>query len=202
MTYLPENSGAGKSSLFQGLLRLVDRASITGQILIDDVDISQLTLVDLRSHLSVIPQRPILFSGTLRYNIDPFDHYTDEECWNALEVVQLKKLVLNHPNGLGLMVAGSGVSFSSGQCQLICAARAILKRSKILLIDEATANVDPETDSIIQRVLTKEFQDRTVLTIAHRLNTVLQSDRILVLNRGEIENFDIPEKILQRYHKL
>ncbi|UJR18265.1 hypothetical protein I4U23_005168 [Adineta vaga] len=173
-------TGAGKSSLFQGLLRLIDRSSVTGQILIDGIDISQLTLAHLRSHLSIIPQQPILFSGTIRYNLDPFNQYTDEECWMALEVVQLKKLVMNHSDGLLLLLTGSSFNLSTGQCQLICAARAFLKKSKILLIDEATANVDPETDSLIQKVLTEKFQDRTVLTIAHRLNSVVRSDRILV----------------------
>lgn len=141
----------------------------------------------------------MLFSGTLRYNLDPFNHYTDEQCWIALETVQLKKLVSEHPDGLLLLLTESGKNFSAGQCQLICAARAILKNSKILLIDEATANVDRETDLLIQKIFTEKLQDRTVLTIAHRLHTVVQSDRIIVLNKGRIENIDIPEKILFRF---
>lgn len=192
-------TGAGKSSLFQGLFRFIDRSCITGEILIDDIDISRITLTHLRSHLSVIPQQPVLFSGTLRYNLDPLGHYTDEQCWMALELVQLKKLISDNTDGLSLLLAESGINFSAGQCQLICAARAILKKGKILLIDEAMANVDRETDSLIQKVLTEKFQDRTVLTIAHRLHTVVQNDRILVLNKGQMENIDVPQNIFLRY---
>lgn len=171
---------------------MVDRSSISGSILIDGVDIGHVSLNDLRSHLSVIPQVPILFCATLRYNLDPFEHYSDEQCLLALEAVQLKQLVCNHPDGLSLPVAESGNNLSVGEAQLICVARAILKKSKILLIDEATANVDYTTDKMIQDVIADKFRDRTILTIAHRFNTIVDSDRILVLKKGEVEYFDVP----------
>jgi ABC-type multidrug transport system fused ATPase/permease subunit len=187
--------GAGKSSLLQALFRLVDQSAVSGTILIDDVDIGRLSLDHLRSHLSVIPQMPILFCGTLRYNIDPFKQFSDEECLKALEDVQLKQLVRNHPDGLHLLVAESGTNLSAGERQLICVARAILKESRILLIDEATANVDHATDRMIQQVIADKFRDRTILTIAHRLNTVAKSDRILMLQQGEVTYFDVPANI-------
>ncbi|UJR06718.1 hypothetical protein I4U23_011005 [Adineta vaga] len=188
-------TGAGKSSLLQALFRLIDQSTIDGTILIDDIDIGRLSLDHLRSHLSVIPQVPILFCGTLRYNIDPFEQYSDEECLTALEAVQLKQLVRNHPDGLHLLVAESGVNLSTGERQLICVARAILKKSHILLIDEATANVDHATDRMIQEVISDKFRDCTILTIAHRLNTIVNSDRILMLQQGEVVYFDIPSNI-------
>jgi ATP-binding cassette subfamily C (CFTR/MRP) protein 4 len=187
--------GAGKSSLLQALFRLVDQSAINGTILIDGIDIGRLSLDHLRSHLSVIPQVPILFCGTLRYNIDPFKQFSDEDCLKALEAVQLKQLVHNHPDGLHLLVAESGTSLSAGERQLICVARAILKKSHILLIDEATANVDHATDRMIQEVIADKFRDRTILTIAHRLNTVVNSDRILMLQDGEVIYFDVPTNI-------
>lgn len=189
--------GAGKSSLFQALVRLVERPAVSGDILIDNVDISRITLSQLRSNLSIIPQMPMLFSGTIRYNLDPFEIYTDEECLNALDDVQLKYRVLNHPDGLYLPVAEMGRNFSVGECQLICIARAILKKSKILLIDEATANVDQETDVLIQSIIKTKFHDRTILTIAHRLNTISDSDRILVMEKGQVDKLDVPQNILQ-----
>ena len=193
------NLGAGKSSLFQSIFRLIDRQSITGRILIDGIDISSISLCDLRSRLSVIPQSPILFAGTLRYNLDPFEQYTDEQCLAALESVQLKQIITNNPAGLDQLVSESGSNFSAGQCQLICVARAILKQSKILMIDEATANVDQLTDSLIQNVIAEKFQNRTILTIAHRLNTVATSDRIIVLHQGSVVDFDVPNEILPKH---
>ncbi|CAF0952960.1 unnamed protein product [Rotaria sp. Silwood1] len=188
-------TGAGKSSLIQALFRLVDQSAINGTILIDDIDIGRLSLDHLRSHLSVIPQVPVLFGGTLRYNIDPFEQFSDEECLTALEAVQLKQLVCNHPDGLHLMVTESGTNLSAGERQLVCVARAILKRSHILLIDEATANVDHRTDMMIQQVIGDKFRDRTILTIAHRLNTVANSNRILLLQQGEVAYFGVPNRI-------
>lgn len=149
--------------------------------------------------MSIIPQIPTLFAGTLRYNLDPFEQYTDEQCLSALESVQLKHIITNNPLGLDQLVSESGGNFSVGQCQLICVARAILKQSKILMIDEATANVDQLTDSLIQSVIANKFQNRTILTIAHRLNTVAQSDRILVLHQGSSIDFDHPDQILPKY---
>lgn len=183
--------GAGKSSLFRGILRLIEHSSISGKILIDGIDISHLKLDQLRSCLSIIPQTPTLFGDTLRFNLDPYDNYTDEECYTALEAVQLKNRIHN----LHMPVVESGTTFSSGECQLICLARSFLRRSKILLIDEATANIDHGTDQIIQDVLMHKFSDRTILTIAHRLKTVAAYDRIAVLEQGRIVKFDTPEKV-------
>ncbi|CAF3768645.1 unnamed protein product [Rotaria sordida] len=188
-------TGAGKSSLLQALFRLVNQSAINGTILIDDIDIGCLSLDHLRSHLSVIPQVPILFCGTLRYNIDPFKQFSDEECLIALETVQLNKLVRNHPDGLHMLVTELGTNLSAGERQLVCVARAILKKSRILLIDEATANVDHTTDRMIQDVIADKFRDCTILTIAHRLNTVVNSNRILMLQRGEVAYFGVPNNI-------
>ncbi|CAF1193963.1 unnamed protein product [Adineta steineri] len=169
--------------------------TVNGTILIDGIDIGRLSLDYLRSHISVIPQVPILFCGTLRYNIDPFKQFTDDECLTALEAVQLKSLVRNHPDGFHMLIAESGTNLSAGERQLICVARAILKRSHILLIDEATANVDYATDKMIQEVIADKFRDRTILTIAHRLNTIVNSDRILMLQQGEVAYFDVPSNL-------
>ncbi|CAF4273105.1 unnamed protein product [Rotaria sp. Silwood2] len=192
-------TGAGKSSLFKGICRFVHQSNVDGAILIDNVDISCITLGHLRSHLTVIPQQAVLFSGTLRYYLDPFDSYSDEQCWKALEDVQLKQFVSNHSAGLRMLIAESGNNLSVGQCQLINLARAILKKSKILLIDEATANVDKKTDDIIQEIINNKFQDRTVITIAHRLNTVANCDHILVLDNGMLVNYDTSVNILSSY---
>ncbi|UJR38401.1 hypothetical protein I4U23_031070 [Adineta vaga] len=192
-------TGAGKSSLFQAIFRLIEQQSTNGQILIDGIDISAISLHDLRSRLSVIPQTPILFAGTLRFNLDPFEQYTDEQCLLALESVQLKAIVTNNVDGLHQLVSESGSNFSAGQCQLICVARAILKQSKILMIDEATANVDRMTDSLIQNVIKEKFHNRTILTIAHRLNTVAKNDRIMILHQGVIVDIDIPQNILSKH---
>ncbi|CAF0833288.1 unnamed protein product [Rotaria sordida] len=169
--------GAGKSSLLQALFRLVDQSAINGTIFIDDIDIGRLSLDHLRSHLSVIPQVPILFCGTLRYNIDPFEQFSDEECLTALEAVQLKPLVCKHPDGLHMLLMESGTNLSAGERQL------------------ATANVDYTTDRMIQEVIADKFRDRTILTIAHRLNTIANSDRILMLQQGEVAYFDVPNNI-------
>lgn len=192
-------SGAGKSSLVQSLFRLVDDSSTVGSIFIDGIDIRTISLDDLRSRLSLIPQNPILFSGTLRYNIDPLGQFSDEQCFSALESVQMKEFAVNHPNGLDLFIGESGSNLSVGQRQLICIARAILKKSQILLIDEGTANVDYQTDQIIQQVISQMFSDRTILTIAHRLNTIRHCHRILILEQGQVVYFDKPENIPQGY---
>ncbi|CAF3290311.1 unnamed protein product [Rotaria sp. Silwood2] len=192
-------TGAGKSSLFQGLLRLVDRSTVDGEILIDNIDISRITLSHLRSHISVIPQQFVLFAGTLRSNIDPLDLYSDEQCWTALEAVQLKAMASNHPAGLLMPVAESGSNLSVGQCQLICVCRAIIRPNSILLIDEATSNIDNESDRKLQLIIADVAKNRTVLTIAHRLNTVANSDRLLALDSGMVVDYDVPNKVLVRF---
>ncbi|CAF1403391.1 unnamed protein product [Rotaria sordida] len=163
------STSSGKSSVFRGLLRLIAQSNIKGAIIIDGIDISRVKLQELRSHISIIPQHSVLFTGTLRYNLDPYNQYTDEQCWKALDNVQLKKIIADHPSGLLLPVAESGNNFSAGQCQLICIARAILKESKIVLIDEATANVDHETEKLIQKNK-KDYHDNNTKEIKDENN--------------------------------
>lgn len=186
-------TGAGKSSIIQALFRL---AHNKGTILIDDVDISSLGLHDLRSKISIIPQDPILFSGTMRSNLDPFSEKLDADIWSALGQVELKKVIENMPGGLDSKVSDDGSNFSMGQRQLVCLARAILRNNKILILDEATANVDAETDNLIQTTIRNQFADCTVLTIAHRLHTVMDSDRVLVMDDGRIVELGHPHDLL------
>ncbi|EDS30176.1 multidrug resistance-associated protein 1 [Culex quinquefasciatus] len=186
-------TGAGKSSLIQALFRL---APYEGTIEIDDIDTKTLGLRDLRSKISIIPQDPILFSGTLRSNLDPFEEKSDEELWRALDQVELKEAVSSLAGGLECKMSDGGTNFSMGQRQLVCLARAILRNNKILVLDEATANVDPETDKLIQTTIRGKFADCTVLTIAHRLHTVMDSDRVLVMDAGRVVEFGHPHELL------
>ncbi|XP_022166683.1 probable multidrug resistance-associated protein lethal(2)03659 [Myzus persicae] len=187
-------TGAGKSSLIAALFRL---AVNEGNIIIDGVEIHELGLHDLRSKISIIPQEPVLFSGTMRTNLDPFDEYTDQVLWKALDEVELKYVVENLSNGLNSKMSEGGSNFSVGQRQLVCLARAIIRNNKILVLDEATANVDPQTDSLIQKTIRNKFSKCTVLTIAHRLNTVMDSDKILVIDAGTVVEFDHPYNLLK-----
>ncbi|XP_037964111.2 ATP-binding cassette sub-family C member 4 isoform X2 [Plutella xylostella] len=182
-------TGAGKSSLISSLFRL---SIVEGEILIDDVDTGYLSLQELRSKVSIIPQEPVLFSATVRYNLDPFNDYEDEQLWQALEAVDLKAAI----PALDFKVSEGGSNFSLGQRQLVCLARAILRGNRILVLDEATANVDPKTDEFIQRTIRRKFADCTVLTVAHRLNTIMDSDRVMVMDTGRLVEFDHPYKLL------
>ncbi|XP_076239794.1 multidrug-Resistance like Protein 1 isoform X1 [Calliopsis andreniformis] len=193
-------TGAGKSSLTLALFRIIEAAD--GQISIDDIDITKLGLHDLRSRLTIIPQDPVLFSGSLRMNLDPFGCYNDEELWKALEHAHLKSFVKSLPNGFLHEVTEGGENLSIGQRQLICLARALLRKTKVLILDEATASVDLETDDLIQTTIRREFKDCTVLTIAHRLNTILDSDRVIVLDNGCIMEYDSPETLLRNSTSL
>ncbi|NXC56136.1 MRP6 protein, partial [Aleadryas rufinucha] len=187
-------TGAGKSTLAVGLLRLVEAAG--GAVLIDGQDIAQLGLHDLRSRITVVPQDPVLFSGSLRMNLDPLNQYTDADIWTALELTQLKNFVADLPEQLEYKCTDQGENLSTGQKQLVCLARALLRKAQILILDEATAAVDLETDAQIQSMLRTQFRASTVLTIAHRVNTVLDCDRILVLENGRIAEFDTPEHLM------
>ncbi|XP_073340805.1 ATP-binding cassette sub-family C member 5 [Pagrus major] len=187
-------TGSGKSSLGVALFRLVE--SCGGSILIDGVDISDIGLADLRSKLSIIPQDPVLFSGTVRFNVDPFNQYSEEQIWDALERSHMKDCMSQLPLKLESEVVENGENFSVGERQLLCVARALLRQCKVLILDEATAAMDAETDGLIQETIRSSFQDCTTLTIAHRLHTVLASDRIMVLNHGQVAEFDEPSKLL------
>ncbi|KAJ2379264.1 ATP-binding cassette glutathione S-conjugate transporter ycf1 [Coemansia sp. RSA 2607] len=211
-------TGAGKSSLVYALTRIIEPAS--GSIFIDEVDVSTIGLFDLRSQISIVPQDPILFEGTIRDNLDPKGEFTNEAIWNAVKKAHIENLLtvptgtytLNQgsntslPNtapgpwiaGVGLekWVNVDGTNFSAGQRQLISLCRAILWDRPILILDEATANIDSATDQIMQQVVRTAFKNSTVLTIAHRLNTVMDSDRILVIDDGKAAEFDTPANLL------
>eukprot|EP01137_Pigoraptor_chileana_P018500 Opistho-2@78076 len=175
-------TGSGKSSLLMVLFRLVEPA--TGTIFIDDVDICKMDLEDLRSSMSIIPQEPVMFKGTIRSNLDPFGAHPDERLWRALELSHLKATVEEFPMKLEAPVLEQGRNLSLGQKQLFCLTRAILNDSKILVLDEATSALDLETDALIQETIRTVFEARTVLTIAHRLETIMDYDKVLFMDRG------------------
>ncbi|XP_066299992.1 ATP-binding cassette sub-family C member 5-like [Branchiostoma lanceolatum] len=187
-------TGSGKSSLGVAIFRLVEAAE--GSIFIDGVDISKIGLHSLRSKLSIIPQDPVLFVGTVRYNLDPFDAHSDEEVWGALERVHMADRIGYLDDKLEAAVVENGENFSVGERQLMCMARALLRNSKILILDEATAAIDSETDNLIQTTIHEAFEDCTMLTIAHRLNTVMTSDRVMVMDDGQLSEFDTPRALL------
>ncbi|KAH3818612.1 hypothetical protein DPMN_120334 [Dreissena polymorpha] len=187
-------TGAGKSSLTLALFRLIEAAE--GSIVIDGEDISRLGLHDLRSRLTILPQEPVLFSGSLRMNLDPLGAHNDDDLWASLDHAHLKTFIEGLPGQLEYEVGEGGQNLSVGQRQLICLARSLLRKMKILVLDEATAAVDLETDSLIQDTISSEFGDCTVLTIAHRLNTVMEYDKILVLSDGRILEYDRPQTLL------
>ncbi|XP_043087211.1 multidrug resistance-associated protein 1 isoform X2 [Puntigrus tetrazona] len=189
-------TGAGKSSLTLGLFRIIEAAQ--GEICVDGVNIAQLGLHELRSRITIIPQDPVLFSGSLRMNLDPFDGYTDEEVWRALELAHLKNFVSGLPDKLNHECSEGGENLSLGQRQLVCLARALLRKTKILVLDEATAAVDLETDNLIQSTIRTQFEDCTVLTIAHRLNTIMDYTRVLVLDKGQMTEFDSPSNLIAK----
>lgn len=210
-------TGAGKSSMIAALFQLTHTE---GSIIIDNIDTKTLGLHDLRSKISIIPQEPVLFSGTMRKNLDPFDEYTDEVLWKALEEVELKEVVDDLSSGkfvnikevkitqrlssigLNSKISEGGSNLSVGQRQLVCLARAIIRNNKILVLDEATANVDPQTDVLIQHTIRKKFANCTVLTIAHRLHTIIDSDKVLVMDAGSVVEYNHPHILLQNKNGL
>ncbi|CAH0557933.1 unnamed protein product [Brassicogethes aeneus] len=192
-------TGAGKSSLITALFRLAD---VEGTITIDNVNISEIGLTNLRRKISIIPQEPVLFSETVRYNLDPFQEFKDDEIWEVIEEVNMKGAVVS----LDDMVLEGGSNFSIGQKQLLCLARALLRKNKILVLDEATANVDLRTDELIQKTIKTKFCACTVITIAHRLNTIMDSDKVMVMDGGELVEFAHPYILLKNeksiFHSL
>ena len=188
-------TGAGKSSLTMAMFRLCEPAQ--GGMMIDGKDTVQLGLHDLRPKITIIPQEPVLFSGSLRMNLDPFNIYSDEQIWSALKLSHLHDFVSALDDGINHEIAEGGDNLSIGQRQLVCLARALLKKTRILVLDEATAAVDLETDDLIQGTIRAEFEDSTVLTIAHRLNTIMDYDRIMVLDKGRIAEFDSVQELLK-----
>lgn len=188
-------TGSGKTTLITALFRLVELDS--GTILIDNLDISSIGLKDLRMKLSVIPQEPTLFKGSIRTNLDPLGLHSDDEIWKALEKCQLKSTISSLPNCLDSSVSDEGENWSMGQRQLFCLGRVLLKQNKILILDEATASIDSDTDSTVQKIIRQEFSHCTVVTVAHRIPTVIDSDMVMVLSSGEMMEYDEPSKLME-----
>ena len=191
-------TGAGKSSLVSAICRLYEAS---GDILIDGVGIHKLNADVSRLAVAVIPQNPMLFTGDLRTNLDPGNIFSDDRLWSVLDQVHLKPLLEDRTevgNNLRCSVTESGSNFSVGERQLICLARALLRDTKIVVLDEATANVDYQTDRILQQVVRQELIGKTVLTIAHRLATVLDYDRVMVLDKGQIVEFASPAQLMEQ----
>ncbi|XP_063913159.1 ATP-binding cassette sub-family C member 4-like isoform X2 [Zophobas morio] len=192
-------TGAGKSSLVSSLFRLYDTH---GTILIDNTDVRTVPLDTLRARISIIPQDPILFTGSLRTNIDPYHEFDDSTIWKILEQVELKNAVLELPQHLDTEILQGGSNFSVGQKQLMCLARAILRKNKIIVMDEATANVDSKTERSIHQTIEENFQDCTIITVAHRLSSILKSDRVLVMDDGKVVESDRPDCLMQNSESL
>uniref|UniRef100_A0A9J7Z1F6 ATP-binding cassette, sub-family C (CFTR/MRP), member 9 n=1 Tax=Cyprinus carpio carpio TaxID=630221 RepID=A0A9J7Z1F6_CYPCA len=193
-------TGSGKSSLSLAFFNMVD--VFEGKIVIDGIDICKLPLQTLRSRLSIILQDPVLFSGSIRLNLDPECTCTDDRLWEALEIAQLKNMVKALPGGLDAVVTEGGENFSVGQRQLFCLARAFVRKSSILIMDEATASIDMATENILQKVVMTAFADRTVVTIAHRVHTILTADLVIVMKRGSIMEYGKPEILMEQEDSL
>ncbi|OII72306.1 ABC transporter family protein [Cryptosporidium andersoni] len=189
-------TGSGKSSMFTVLLRLVEPSK--GIIKVDDIDISSIHTNELRRKIFIIPQDPVIFSGTIRFNIDPVSEYTDKEVLEALYRSNLHHTINSLPDGINYILDSGGSNLSVGQKQLICLARAVLRKPKILLLDEATSSIDTYTESLIQETINREFQEATVLTIAHRIQTIIHSDKVMVIDCGQIAEFDSPQNLINK----
>lgn len=188
-------TGSGKTTLIGALFRLVEPTG--GKIIIDDLDISTIGLHDLRSRFGIIPQDPTLFHGSVRYNLDPLGQHTDQQIWEVLDKCQLQEAVQEKEHGLDSLVVEDGSNWSMGQRQLFCLGRALLRRSRILVLDEATASIDNATDAILQKTIRTEFADCTVITVAHRIPTVMDCTRVLAISDGKLVEYDEPMKLMQ-----
>ncbi|XVF10474.1 hypothetical protein REPUB_Repub07fG0186200 [Reevesia pubescens] len=193
-------TGSGKTTLISALFRLVEPTE--GEIIIDNLNICTIGLHDLRSRLGIIPQDPTLFGGSVRYNLDPLEQHSDNEIWEVLEKCQLREVVQGKEGGLNSFVVQDGSNWSVGQRQLFCLGRALLKRSRILVLDEATASIDNATDSIIQKTIRTEFKDRTVITVAHRIPTVMDCNMVLGISDGKLVEYDEPMKLMKKEGSL
>lgn len=187
-------TGSGKTTMLMALFRMFKLAK--GRILVDSVDISSLPLELVRSSIAIIPQEPVMFKGTVRSNLDPFGELSDADLWEALSLVSLRKSISEMPGGLDAHVADGGCNFSLGQKQLFCMARCVLKKTRVLVLDEATAAMDLHTDALIQKTIRRVFRERTTITIAHRLDTIIFSDKILTMADGHVIEFDPPSELL------
>jgi ATP-binding cassette, subfamily C (CFTR/MRP), member 1 len=193
-------TGSGKSTLLLALYRMFELGA--GNIVYDGVDINTITREKLRLGLSIIPQEPLMFSGSLRHNMDPYDEKTDKELWDALEKVGLKEQAEHMHGGLAAIIDGSSAEWSLGQKQLLCLARAALTHVPVLCLDEATAAMDPSTEQLVLKTIDTLFVNRTTITIAHRLDVVIECDRILALDQGEVVEFDSPDELLSKPKSL
>ncbi|KAK7831943.1 abc transporter c family member 10 [Quercus suber] len=193
-------TGSGKTTLIGALFRLVEPAG--GKIIVDGIDISTIGLHDLRSRFGIIPQDPTLFNGTVRYNLDPMSQHSDQEIWEVLGKCQLQEALQENGKGLDSLVVESGSNWSIGQRQLFCLGRALLRRSKILVLDEATASIDNATDMILQKTIRAEFADCTVITVAHRIPTVMDCTMILGVSDGKLVEYDEPMKLMNKEGSL
>ncbi|XP_062074490.1 ABC transporter C family member 10-like [Humulus lupulus] len=193
-------TGSGKTTLISVLFRLVEPTE--GKILVDGLDICSIGLHDLRSRFGIIPQDPTLFNGSVRFNLDPLSQYTDQELWEVLEKCQLREVIEEKEQGLDSVVLEEGTNWSMGQRQLFCLGRALLKRSRILVLDEATASMDNTTDAILQTTIRREFVDCTVITVAHRIPTVMDCTKVLAISDGMLVEFDEPTKLINKEGSL
>jgi ATP-binding cassette subfamily C (CFTR/MRP) protein 1 len=188
-------TGAGKSSLSVAMFRMRELSS--GSISVDGIDLSMLGLADVRSRaMFIVPQAAVLFSGSVRFNLDPFTEYTDAQCLAALERSRMLQYV-NEVGGLHSMVEEGGSNFSQGQRQLLCLSRAVLREPRILVLDEATSSVDFETDKHIQAIIREVFRNTTVIEIAHRLQSIMDCDQVMVLESGRLAEMDSPANLLR-----
>ena len=188
-------TGSGKSTITLCLFRLLE--AYEGKIYIDDIDISSIPLEILRNNITIIPQDPLLIEGTLKFNIDPFNNYTKDKIIEVLKKINFDYIVNKNPLGLGQIIAEDGSNLSVGEKQLICVVRAILRNSKIIIMDEATASIDFKTEEILQNNINEILKESTIITIAHRIKTILNYDKIISLDNGEVIEYDTPNNLLK-----